>query len=184
MVNPKTSPQQIKGLISSLDYAWTVQKPNQGETGSLMILTILFFLINQMVLTDLVKISLLAQTGPFWRNAQFALMSTITFFFQSLDEDYNILSKLKKSSKNVHAAGLSMFRLLFFFSAVRVHVLAFCIANQRVSLRLNAYLAPAQLQVRERNMILHYSNKSEMLLVCQAATSLAEALTPTVYSCC
>ena len=135
-----------------------------------------------MVLTDLVKISLLAQTGPFWKNSQFALMSMVTFF-QSLDEDYNILSKLKKSSKNVHAAGLSMFRLLF-FSAVRVHVLAFCIANQRVSLRLNAYLTPAQLLVRERNMILHYSCKSEMLLVSEAAASLAEALTPTVYSCC
>ena len=68
MVNSKTSPEQIKGLISSLDYAWTVQKPNQGETGSLIILTILFFLINQMVLTDLVKISLLAQTeGQFGR---------------------------------------------------------------------------------------------------------------------
>ena len=68
-----------------------------------------------MVLTDLVKISLLAQTGPFWKNSQFALMSMVTFIFQSLDEDYNILSKLKKSSKNVHAAGLSMFHLLFFF---------------------------------------------------------------------
>ena len=38
--------------------------------------------------------------------------------FQSLDEDYNILSKLKKSSKNVHAAGLSMFlyHLVFLLS--------------------------------------------------------------------
>ena len=68
MVNPKTSPEQIKGLISSLDYARTVRKPNQGETGALMILPILFSLINWMVLTDLVKISLLAQTeGHFGR---------------------------------------------------------------------------------------------------------------------
>ena len=63
-------------------------------------------------------------------------------------------------------------------------MLAFCIANQRVSLRLNVYLTPAQLLVRERNMILHNSSKSEMLLVSEAAASLAEALTPTVNSCC
>ena len=144
MVNSKTSPEQIKGLISSLDYAWTVQKPNQGETGSLIILTILFFLINQMVLTDLVKISLLAQTGPFWKNSQFALMSTVTFFFRVLMRTTISWANWRNPAK--------MFMQLdwvccacFFFSAVRVHVLAFCIANQRVSLRLNAYLAQAQL---------------------------------------
>ena len=98
-------------------------KPNQGETGALMILPIL----TRWVILE-----------------EFTVCINENFFFQSLDEDYNILSKLKKSSKNVHAAGLSMFFLLF-VSALRVHVLTSCIANPRVSLRLNAYLAPAQL---------------------------------------
>jgi len=68
MVKPKTSPEQIKGLISSIEYARIVRKPNQGETGSLMILTIIFFLINQMVLTDLVKYPCWPRQGHYGRT--------------------------------------------------------------------------------------------------------------------
>jgi len=38
-----------------------------------------------------------------------ACRNTVGALEESLDEDYNILNKLKKSSKAVHAAGLSMF---------------------------------------------------------------------------